>query len=176
MAAKVLIADDEQGLVELWAEFLIDEGYDVSVAFDGYEALRIFESTRPDLLVTDLRMPRMNGYELSRRVREISTVPIMAVSVTSLDVDKDDAFSAFLAKPFRLRELLLQIELLIAKRSGAPLPGHKSVAVAPGDSQANGASHVPTPSGADRMYPRPQSPLSIATARRSRMTGRSLHL
>ena len=117
---KIQIVDDEPGLLDLLAEILATEGYEVVTSSDGIDALIQFSLEAPDLLITDLNMPRMDGSELCRRVRTQSSLPIIVMSATSFSAeDKAEAFrngaDAFLVKPFDLAELRTQIEALLAR-------------------------------------------------------------
>ena len=118
-AHRVLVVDDEEPTRTLLAEILSGEGYSVTAAADGYEALEKFRLEQPDLLITDLTMPVMDGYELCQRVREISQVPIIVITGLNLSDDgKEKAFSvgadSFLKKPFQTGELLAQVRALLA--------------------------------------------------------------
>lgn len=101
-------------------EVLRPEGYEVLTSSDCIEALIQFSLEAPDLFITDVNMPGMGGRELCRKVRALSTLPIIVMSASSLsDEDKAEAFrngaDAFLVKPFDLAELRTQIETLLAK-------------------------------------------------------------
>ena len=119
MIQKVLIVDDEDDIREFLAVTLQEDGYEACVAADGYEALRQFRSENPDLLIIDLLMPRMNGYELCRRIRESSSVPIaVTTGLGQQEEAQATAFSVgadvFLNKPFSTQEFLDQVHALLA--------------------------------------------------------------
>ena len=113
MSNKILIVDDDPDSIELIENGLQIEGYQTITATDGQEAMQVFFSGQPDLLVLDITMPKLNGYEVCRRVREISDVPIIMLTalgreediVKGLDLGADD----YLTKPFRVGELLARI-------------------------------------------------------------------
>ena len=113
MSNKILIVDDDPDSIELVENGLQIEGYQTITATDGQEAMQVFFSGQPDLLVLDITMPKLNGYEVCRRVREISDVPIIMLTalgreediVKGLDLGADD----YLTKPFRVGELLARI-------------------------------------------------------------------
>ena len=112
MPARVLVADDEDSIRRLLALALSDAGYDVSTASDGVEAFQKFQAADVDLLVTDLKIGRMDGYELCRRVRETSALPIVVISgylvgdESSRSVDSSLDADALVRKPFDVTELV----------------------------------------------------------------------
>ncbi len=111
---KVLVVDDDQGIRELVATALSEEGYEVSGAADGAEALDRIAETQPDLILLDMRMPVMDGWEFARRYRSVPAPHAPIVIVTAaLDVAKDAkeiGADGFLAKPFQLDELVALVE------------------------------------------------------------------
>jgi CheY-like chemotaxis protein len=114
----VLVVDDEPGIVEFLRYALEDSGYRVAIARDGLDALSQIAQQRPDFVLTDLMMPRLDGWELCRRLRADETmrnVPILAMSaVSSRGIDAD----AFLAKPFEMDDLLDTLRRCAARRDG----------------------------------------------------------
>jgi DNA-binding response OmpR family regulator len=118
MAEKVLVVDDEDGIRELLVEVLVKDGYETCTAADGYEALNQFRAEKPNLLVVDLLIPGMNGYELCRRIRQSSSVPIAVITAFGLhEADRVKAFDvgadAFLTKPFNTDDFLAQVHGLL---------------------------------------------------------------
>ena len=121
MAKKVLIADDEPNIVTA-LEFLLQRaGYEVLVARDGEEALKIVEGVRPDLVLLDIMMPVRSGYEVCKRIRERpewSHIKVVMLSAKGRDaeVNKGMAMGAdlYVTKPFSTRELMDQIKGLLA--------------------------------------------------------------
>ncbi|MDW8047634.1 MAG: response regulator, partial [Chloroflexota bacterium] len=88
MAQKILVVDDEANIRELAALYLEKEGFQVEAAIDGEDALARFESSPPALVVLDLMLPRIDGFEVCRRIRKVSDVPILMLTARSEDVDK----------------------------------------------------------------------------------------
>ena len=86
--AKILVVDDEHSLVDLVRSYLEAEGHRVSVAFDGYSALRIAEQERPDVVVLDLMMPGLDGIEVCRRLRHFSNAYVLMLTSKSGEIDK----------------------------------------------------------------------------------------
>jgi DNA-binding response OmpR family regulator len=100
----VLIADDEPAIVDLLADFLEDQGFNIERAYDGASALRIIRRTHPDLVIADVMMPHLDGYGLVREMENGSDgipVILMSAAVTSRRQDV-----SFIAKPFDLDTML----------------------------------------------------------------------
>jgi two-component system KDP operon response regulator KdpE len=116
---KILIVDDDPSLLELAQYNLEAEGYRVIMAKDGVEGLRLAYAKRPDLLILDVMMPKMDGYQVCQRVREMSDVPIIMLTargreediIKGLDLGADD----YLTKPFRVGELLARVRATLRR-------------------------------------------------------------
>src|SRR6202140_1992946 len=119
---RVLVVDEEQEITLVLRSGLAKHGYDVRVASEGEAALELFQAWTPDLVVTDLSMPNMNGLKLCQRLREISSVPIIVLSVKGDEASKVEALDAgaddYVTKPFGMGELLARVRA--ALRRGAP--------------------------------------------------------
>lgn len=113
MNFNVLIAEDDEDIVKLLKLYLENEGFDVKWAKDGVEACEIFDKEKINLAIVDIMMPRMNGYELTKYIRNKSNIPIIILSAAQLDSDKilglnlgaDD----YMVKPFNPLELIARI-------------------------------------------------------------------
>ena len=122
MAHKVLVVDDDKAIRELLAKILNRVGrFEIYTASDGYEAYEKFCRVEPDLIITDLSMPRIDGFGLCRRIRDVSAVPILVLTglglVTGVEAKAMcSGADAVIAKPFDVGELLAQIEVLLEKR------------------------------------------------------------
>lgn len=119
MADKILVVDDELNLLQALRRSLELESYQVVSASDGQEALRVFYSERPDLLILDVMMPGMDGWQVCRRVREMSDVPII---ILTAKVEKNDVVHGFslgaddyITKPFHLKELLARVRVALRR-------------------------------------------------------------
>src|SRR5271157_4137687 len=102
----VLVVDDEPQITRVLRTTLDAKGYDVRVANDGEMALEIMKDWTPNLIITDLMMPNLSGIELCRRVRNVSAVPIIVLSVRGQEQHKIDALDAgaddYVTKPFSM--------------------------------------------------------------------------
>ncbi|HYV10375.1 MAG TPA: response regulator transcription factor [Pyrinomonadaceae bacterium] len=121
--ARILVVDDEPQLTRVLRTGLKSRGYDVRAAADGLAGFEVFNDWHPDLVITDLAMPNVDGLELCRRLRAVSTVPIIVLSakgeektkVEALDLGADD----FVTKPFGIDELLARVRASL-RRAKAP--------------------------------------------------------
>jgi len=122
--ARILVVDDEPKIARLVVDYLDQAGFAVSVARDGEEALRRAHQERPDLIVLDLGLPRIDGLEVTRRLRRDSGVPIIMLTardgetdkVVGLELGADD----YVTKPFSPRELTARIRAVLRRHSGNP--------------------------------------------------------
>jgi DNA-binding response OmpR family regulator len=133
---RVLVVEDDADIADVLRRSLRNEGYEVKTSADGVDALDVAAGFVPDLVVLDLGLPRLDGVEVCRRLREDGDVPILMLTaraetedrVTGLDSGADD----YLVKPFERQELLARIRALLRRR---PPRGTASLAV--GDLQLN---------------------------------------
>ncbi len=120
---RVLVVDDDGDICLLLEELLRGAGYDVETAKDGRAALRVFHTTRCDIVVLDVSMPELDGFETLERLRDLSDVPVILLTARSGEIDKVRGFRAgaddYVVKPFGRRELLARIEALLRR---APEP------------------------------------------------------
>ena len=116
---RILVVDDEPQITRVLRRSLISQGYDVHIASDGESALQTFGDWTPDLVVTDLAMPSMNGLELCRQLRAISRVPIIVLSVRGEEKTKVEALDCgaddYVTKPFGMDELLARIRATLRR-------------------------------------------------------------
>ncbi|MCH8338436.1 MAG: response regulator transcription factor [Chloroflexi bacterium] len=117
--AKILIVDDDRTLLRFISEYLEGEGFQVVTADRGTKALKRFYDERPDLVVLDLMMPGMDGWEVCARLRELSDTPVILLSAKSSETDKLRGFRLgvddYVTKPFSLAELTARIQAVLAR-------------------------------------------------------------
>lgn len=127
MAATVLIVEDEEKIVRFLELELMHEGYEVMKASNGREGLEKAESGRADLVVLDVMLPELNGFEVLRRLRKNSDIPVIMLTARDEVMDKvaglDGGADDYMTKPFAIEELLARIRLALKKRGSAPGPG-----------------------------------------------------
>jgi len=116
---NILVVDDEPQITRVLKTTLSSHGYATRTAADGDEALQVMKSWSPDLVITDLRMPNMDGLELCRRLREQSQVPIIVLSVKGEERIKVEALDAgaddYVTKPFNINELLARVRAALRR-------------------------------------------------------------
>jgi len=120
--SRVLIVDDEPDIANILGELLGEEGLDVRVVHDGRQALAAMAEQPPDLLITDLMMPRMDGHALIRELRGNATfrhIPIVVMSAGSLDKSLLAPDILFVPKPFELFDMLDRVSELLGKQGGS---------------------------------------------------------
>lgn len=120
LPAKVLIVDDEPQITRVLRTALSTQGYSLRVAADGVEGMEAVHDWRPDLVITDLAMPQMDGVELCRSIRAVSEVPILVLSVRNQDRTKIEALDAgaddYVTKPFSIQELQARVRAQLRRR------------------------------------------------------------
>ncbi|MFL5942952.1 MAG: response regulator transcription factor [Gaiellaceae bacterium] len=120
---RVLVVDDDADIRLLLEELLRGAGYAVETAEDGRAALRAFHEKRRDLVILDLSMPELDGFQTLERIRDLSDVPVILLTARSGEIDKVRGFRAgaddYVVKPFGRQELLMRIEALLRR---APEP------------------------------------------------------
>jgi two-component system KDP operon response regulator KdpE len=116
---RVLVVDDEPQITRVLRRSLKSHGYDVQVAADGATALQVFADWTPELVLTDLSMPNVDGLQLCRNLRAISRIPIIVLSVRGEETTKVEALDAgaddYVTKPFGMDELLARIRAALRR-------------------------------------------------------------
>jgi two-component system alkaline phosphatase synthesis response regulator PhoP/two-component system response regulator VicR len=128
MAKKILVVDDERHIVRLVEVNLSRAGYDVATAYDGVEALEKVEEEHPDMIVLDVMMPRMDGFEVLKRLQadaDTQDIPVIMLTAKAQDADIfrgwSSGVSSYLTKPFNPRELLTFVERIFqSMEDGGP--------------------------------------------------------
>ena len=121
MGKQILLVDDERDLVYYTKLFLEDQGYEVLTAYDGQEALEVLEDHRPDLIVLDVAMPRLSGWDVLSKMQEDPEkldIPVLMLTARSEDADKAKGWRLgitwYQTKPFELDELAMVIERILS--------------------------------------------------------------
>lgn len=119
MNEKILLVEDEKTLAKALKFNLEKEGFRVEVAFDGEEALNAMSGEEPDLVILDLMLPKIDGYEVCRSIRRSSDVPIIMLTARDEDIDKilglELGADDYMTKPFNTRELLARIRAILRR-------------------------------------------------------------
>lgn len=156
---RILVVDDEPQLTRVLRTGLGSRGYDVRAAADGLAGFEVFSDWHPDLVITDLAMPNVDGLELCRRLRAVSQVPIIILSakgdekikVQALDLGADD----FVTKPFGIDELLARIRASLRRAQAAPTNDTAETVLASGDFHVDLESRAVTVRGGEvRLTPK----------------------
>lgn len=119
MAVKVLVVEDDANLLETLKYNLHKEGYDVPTASDGEQAVEAARRENPDLIILDIMLPKMNGFEVCRILRKEMTVPVLMLTakadetdkIVGLEIGSDD----YMTKPFSMRELLARVRAILRR-------------------------------------------------------------
>ena len=156
---RILVVDDEPQITRVLRTSLFTHGYDVRTAADGASALETFGDWHPDLVVTDLVMPGVDGLELCRRLRAFSQVPIIVLSakgderakVGALDIGADD----YVTKPFGIEELLARMRAALRRAAMAPAGAESPSVIEAGDFRVDLEARTVVVRGSDvRLTPK----------------------
>ena len=123
---RILIVDDDENIAELISLYLIKECFETTTVHDGEAALRVFSEFKPNLILLDLMLPGIDGYQVCRELRAISQVPIIMLSakgeifdkVLGLELGADD----YIIKPFDSKELVARVKAVLRRYHAVPAP------------------------------------------------------
>jgi two-component system response regulator RegX3 len=149
-ATSVLLVEDEDSFVDALTVGLKREGFEVSIARDGAEALAVFDDLQPDLVLLDVMLPKVSGIDVCREIRSRSRVPIIMVTAKGSEVGADD----YVTKPYRLRELVARMRAVLRRRrddGDADLPSDEVITV--GDVTVDHQRHEVTVRGQEVRLP-----------------------
>ncbi len=128
MNKKILVVDDEKPISDIIKFNLIKEGYDIETAFDGEEALKKVYQFQPDLVLLDVMLPKLDGFQVCRRIRESFNMPIIMLTAKEEEVDKVLGFELgaddYITKPFGMRELIARVKANIRRLSLVDVDGN----------------------------------------------------
>ncbi|MGD2163077.1 MAG: response regulator transcription factor [Anaerolineales bacterium] len=132
MTTRILLVDDDTTLLKFMADYLEGEAFEVITADRGQGALRKFYQVRPDIVVLDVMMPGMDGWEVCARLRELADIPVIMLTAKTSEADKLRGFRLgvddYVTKPFSLAELTARIHAVVA-RAGSQRDGEASLVV-----------------------------------------------
>mgnify|MGYP001264677196 CR=1 FL=1 len=119
---KILVVDDDTNICELLRLYLTKEGYQVTVANDGEEGLEKFNQVKPDMVLLDVMMPKMDGLEVCRRIRKAGNTPVMMLTAKGETIDKvaglEMGADDYIVKPFEMKELLARVHAVLRRLGG----------------------------------------------------------
>jgi len=129
MTRKVLVVDDKKNVQILLNDFLTAQGFEVFSASDGFEALESIKEHEPEIILLDIMMPNMDGYQLINKLRKESQIPVIMITAKQQESDLIRGFDLgaddYITKPFRMRELLVRIRAVL--RRATPTTTHDSL-------------------------------------------------
>jgi DNA-binding response OmpR family regulator len=147
MPQKILIIEDEEGIIHLLNLYLKDAGYTVVAAYDGADGLALHAREHPDLVILDIMLPALNGFEVCRRIRTWSKTPILMLTARS---DEDDRINGlelgaddYLVKPFSPRELVSRVRAILRRTSSSQESSEQPAAVSPAKSEKKTVLYFP---------------------------------
>lgn len=119
MKAKILVVDDEKPIAEILKYNLEKEGFEVLMAYDGEEAMKIAFAEEPDLILLDIMLPRLDGFSVCRQIRQKLDLPIIMLTARETEIDKvlglELGADDYVTKPFSIRELLARIKATLRR-------------------------------------------------------------
>lgn len=120
MAKKILVVDDEKNIVDIIKFNLKKDGFEVICAYDGEEGFQMALSEKPELILLDIMMPKMDGFEVCKKIREKSQTPIIMLTARAEEIDKVLGFELgaddYVTKPFGVRELMARVKANLRKK------------------------------------------------------------
>uniref|UniRef100_UPI0040564698 response regulator transcription factor n=1 Tax=Agathobacter sp. TaxID=2021311 RepID=UPI0040564698 len=137
MAKKVLVVDDEKLIVKGIRFSLEQDGMEVDCAYDGEEAFRMAQATKYDMILLDVMLPKMNGFEVCQAIREFSDMPIVMLTAKGDDMDKilglEYGADDYITKPFNILEVKARIKAIMRRTSGGNKREAKQMVIEKGD-------------------------------------------
>jgi len=172
---RLLIIEDEENLLAALKYNLEREGYSVSTAVDGEQGLETARQAKPDLVILDIMLPKLDGFEVCRILRRESDIPILMLTAKGEEVDRvvglELGADDFVTKPFSTRELVARVRALLrrSRTAAASTPEHGDEVLRAGDLEINLASHTASLHGAPLdLKPREFDLLALLVANKGR--------
>lgn len=130
---KILVVDDEKPISDIIKFNLVKEGYNVVCAFDGDEALKMVYQVNPDLVILDVMLPKLDGFQVCRKIRESFSMPIIMLTAKEEEVDKvlglELGADDYITKPFGMRELIARVKANLRRIEIAVVPEDKTSSI-----------------------------------------------
>ena len=160
--ARILVVDDEPSITEVVGYNLRKEGYDIRIAADGATAIALVNANPFDLIILDVMLPKMDGYEVLRHIRANHSIPVLFLSARDTELDKvvglEIGGDDYLAKPFGIRELMARVKALLRRSTQQEAAGaamdYNEVIEASGITLDEGTHLAAGPSGSIDLTPR----------------------
>ncbi|MAU65185.1 MAG: DNA-binding response regulator [Dehalococcoidia bacterium] len=175
MSNKILVVEDEENILEAIKYALTKEGYEVHTAVDGEAALQLSQSVNPDLVVLDVMLPKLDGFEVCRIIRKDFDIPIFILSAKSEEIDRvvglEIGADDYITKPFSMRELVVRIRNAMRRAKGisSKVNSLEENLITSGDLEIDLRSHKVTLEGTViDMKPREFDLLSLLVSNKNR--------
>ena len=175
MSNKILVVEDEENILEAIKYALTKEGYEVHTAVDGEAALQLSQSVNPDLVVLDVMLPKLDGFEVCRIIRKDFDIPIFILSAKSEEIDRvvglEIGADDYITKPFSMRELVVRIRNAMRRAKGisSKVNSLEENLITSGDLEIDLRSHKVTVEGpVIDMKPREFDLLSLLVSNKNR--------
>lgn len=130
---KILVVDDEKLIRDVIREYLLNEKYEVLEAENGFDALRVLNSSKVDLIILDIMMPKMDGYECLKEIRKTLEVPVIMLSARKEEEDKLSSFNLgvddYVTKPFSPKELVARVKAHLKRNNNSEVYTYKDLEV-----------------------------------------------
>ncbi len=137
MSKKILVVDDEKPISDIIKYNLVKEGYEIDTAFDGDEALKKVYQFQPDLVLLDVMLPKLDGFQVCRKIRETFSMPIIMLTAKEEEVDKVLGFELgaddYITKPFGMRELIARVKANLRRVELSDVKGEEGNIISTGN-------------------------------------------